>query len=600
MNKIAKIFVFTVLLSVLVSSIAYAYSYEQQTENANQTIIDVPYFYVDNNTSDVDANTDKGTHSNFPAQKQSPDSTYDLLTESDTNGLSLDATGGHMIVGDGSVDWGSTAGTISFWVKMDSVVQGRFWGQNGNMETRWAGSNLVLDWGSDTTMTSATSFSADTWYFIAIVWDETSNDLFLFIGDTTNPPTADANSLNGTWTDTTPVVTENRFLNGHGANQPVDGHGDDLRYWDTSRTSAELQGDYNVELAGSETNLRSYFKLSSDFTDIGPDSNDGSGSGSYSFSTDVPFSQASSYMLDLEVQWTNVVDYSETNEELCIYLSDYSQGSLDATGGYMIVGDGSVDWGSAAGTISFWVKMDSVVQGRFWGQNGNMETRWAGSNLVLDWGGTSSMTSATSFSADTWYFVAIVWDENNNDLLLYVGDETSPPTLDANSLNGVWWSTTPSPTENRFLNGLGGNQPVDGHGDDLRYYDIARSPAEIQSDYNVTITGSETNLRSYFRLNNNFDDAGPDNNDGSGYGSYSYSSDTSFNVPATESLRVDVWTGSVWQNVFAQLTNGWNNASISAYLTSSTLTVRFKGNSETIDSAQNSWNIDSSVIHAWT
>ncbi len=210
------------------------------------------------------------------------------------------------------------------------------------------------------------------------------------------------------------------------------------------------------------------------------------------------------------------------------------------------------------------------------------------------------MTSATSFSADTWYFVAIVWDENNNDLLLYVGDETSPPTLDANSLNGVWWSTTPSPTENRFLNGLGGNQPVDGHGDDLRYYDIARSPAEIQSDYNVTITGSETNLRSYFRLNNNFDDAGPDNNDGSGYGSYSYSSDTSFNVPATESLRVDVWTGSVWQNVFAQLTNGWNNASISAYLTSSTLTVRFKGNSETIDSAQNSWNIDSSVIHAWT
>ena len=600
MNKIGKIFAFAALFSVLISSLAYGFSYEGQTENATQTIMHIPYYYVDNNTSDVDTNIDRGTHSNFPAQKQSPDSIYDQLTESEINGLSLDATGGHMIVGDGSVDWGSAEGTISFWVKMDSTVQGRFWGQDGDMETRWSGTNLVLDWGSDTTMTSATSFSADTWYFVAIAWNQTSDDLFLYIGDTTNPPTADANSLNGTWNATTFSVTENRFLNGHGANQPVDGHGDDLRYWNTTRSLTELQSDYNVELSGSEENLRSYFKFNNDFADIGPDGNDGSGSGSHSFSTDLPFSQASSYVLDLEVQWTNIVDYNENNEELCIYLSDYTQGSLDATGGYMIVGDGSVDWGSTAGTISFWVKMDSTVQGRFWGQNGNMETRWTGSNLILDWGGTGSMTSATLFSADTWYFVAIVWDEISDDLFLHVGNETNPPTLDANSLNGTWTSTTPSVTENRFLNGLGGDESVDGHGDDLRYYDTARSLAAIQSDYNVTLSGSETNLRSYFKLNNNFDDVGPDNNDGSGIGSYSHSSDTIFNVPATESLKVDVWTGSAWQNVFTQLANGWNNASISSYLTSSTLTVRFKGNSETTDSTQDTWNIDSSLIHTWT
>jgi len=68
------------------------------------------------------------------------------------------------------------------------------------------------------------------------------------------------------------------------------------------------------------------------------------------------WNEEESYKLDLEVQWTNV-DYSEANEELCIYLSDYTQGSLDALGGYMIVGDGSPDWGSASGTISFWVKI---------------------------------------------------------------------------------------------------------------------------------------------------------------------------------------------------------------------------------------------------
>ena len=127
MNKIGKIFAVAALFSVLISSLAYGFSYEGQTENATQTIMQVPYFYVDNNTSDVDTNIDRGTHSNFPAQKQSPDSIYDQLTESEINGLSLDATGGHMIVGDGSADWGSAEGTISFWVKMDSTVQGRFW-----------------------------------------------------------------------------------------------------------------------------------------------------------------------------------------------------------------------------------------------------------------------------------------------------------------------------------------------------------------------------------------------------------------------------------------------------------------------------------------
>jgi hypothetical protein len=305
------------------------------------------------------------------------------------------------------------------------------------------------------------------------------------------------------------------------------------------------------------------------------------------------------FQLDLEIQWTNV-DYSESNEELCIYLSDFSEGSLDATGGYIIVGDGSPDWGSTAGTISFWVKMDSTVQGRFWGQDTNMETRWSGTNLVLDWGATNSTTSGTSFLADKWYFVAIVWDETNDHLFLYVGDDTNPPTMDVNSLNGTWTGTTPSTTENRFLNGLGGDQPLDGHGDDLRYYNIARDLADLQSDYNTTLSGSESNLRSYFRLNNNFDDIGPDNNDGSGFGSYTFSSDAPIIIPATENLRVDVWTGSAWQNVFASLSNGWNNATITSYLTSSTFTIRYKGNNETSDSTQDSWNIDSAVIHAWT
>jgi hypothetical protein len=302
--------------------------------------------------------------------------TYETeLIKWETDGRSLEGAGGYMIVGDGSVDWGSAEGTISFWVKMDSTVQGRFWAQDGDMETRWSGTNLVLDWGSDTTITSATSFSADTWYFIAIAWNENSDDLFLYIGDTTNPPTADANSLDGSWASETPPVIENRFLNGMGADEPVIGLADDLRYWNTTRSLTELQSDYNVELTGSETNLRSYFKFSNDFTDNGPDSNHSSGSGSYSFSTDLPFSQSVQFppswntgllainetesvtytVTDIDENWVNFTEYRMWNNgsDLTTTL-DYN---LTAGPGWMVIGANLTEGEEIRGTTQYYGPM---------------------------------------------------------------------------------------------------------------------------------------------------------------------------------------------------------------------------------------------------
>jgi len=68
----------------------------------------------------------------------------------------------------------------------------------------------------------------------------------------------------------------------------------------------------------------------------------------------------------------------------------------------------------------------------------------------------------------------------------------------------------------------------------------------------------------------------------------------------TEDIRVDVWNGAAWQNLFTDLTNGWNNISVSSYLTSSNFTVRFKGANETSDTTQNNWYIDTTLLHVWT
>lgn len=70
-------------------------------------------------------------------------------------------------------------------------------------------------------------------------------------------------------------------------------------------------------------------------------------------------------------------------------------------------------------------------------------------------------------------------------------------------------------------------------------------------------------------------------------------------IMGSESLRVDVWNGSAWNNLFANLSSGWNSASISPYLVTSTFTLRFKGANETSDTIQDSWNVDVALLHVW-
>ncbi len=68
----------------------------------------------------------------------------------------------------------------------------------------------------------------------------------------------------------------------------------------------------------------------------------------------------------------------------------------------------------------------------------------------------------------------------------------------------------------------------------------------------------------------------------------------------SEDIGVDVWNGSAWENVFPDLSSGWNNISVSAYLVSSNFTIRFKDGTETDDTIQDSWDLDVTLLHVWS
>jgi hypothetical protein len=509
-----------------------------------------PYDYVDINTINVDSSDDKGSHSDFPAQKQGPDAIYDVLAEGNT----ADSANTTLI------DAESFEGT---------------WPPAGWTETGY--------WNKESNRAYTGTYSADF-------------DGYGYYGSSGNLVTSDLNC-----SDASSIFVTFRYLD-----EGLDYGEFLLEYFDGSSwvpiTDLGTSSEYTWNLYEEQITDSRYFV--SDFKIRWRANGIEDYEHAYVDLVTVTKEVASeaNYELDLEVQWTDA-DYNEANEELCIYYNEASGGtnntdSLDATGGYMVVGNGTPDWGSTAGTISFWIQWDTIG-GRPWGQHDNMETRFYGTNLVLDWGGTNSLTSTTSFTAGKWYFIAITWNEFTNDLTLYVGDQNTAPTVDATT--GSWYGSvsTVGVSQNNFLNSRGGFYQVDGHGDELRYYDTDRNLSEIQSDYNIELTGSETNLRSYFKLNSNFNDLGPDNNDGSGSGSFSFSTDAPFSIAAPEDIQVDVWTGS-WVTVFTNLANGWNNITISDYLTSEIFTIRFKGVTETNDTSQNFWAIDSTLLHTWS
>jgi hypothetical protein len=512
-----------------------------QSFRSYQNFSDIHQF-TNNAMSNVDASPSKGAHLNFTAQQNGPDSIYDKITEENTGG--------------GSSSFGSSTSTTYTTVSADytygslftspsdaegSTLQNITWYGRGDFFSGNAKAILVLH---STLQIVAVS---DVSSFTTTAAERTCTF--------SSPPTISANTQ---YILMMIFSVSTRF------------------YYGTGSTN---QGHYDVS--------NSYLTPTNP-TDAAHNNNQ--------YRILANYVRANNYELDLETQWTNV-NYAQSHEELAIYANkSINTFSLDATGGYMIA-SGNPNWGSVTGTISFWVKWD-VIGGRPWGQSDNMETRFSGTNLVLDWGGTDSIISSTSFVSGKWYFIAIVWNENTNQLYLYVGDKTNPPTQD--TYDNAWASSvsTSGVIQNTFLASKGGVDPIYGHGDELRYWNTDKSLVEIQSNYNKQLTGSESSLRSYFKLDNNFDDSGPANNDGAGSGSYSFQADTPFGV--NETIRVDVWDGSSWQNVFADLSNGWNNVSVSSYLTSQTFTIRLKGGTETSDITQDYWEIDAALLHTWT
>jgi len=203
------------------------------------------------------------------------------------------------------------------------------------------------------------------------------------------------------------------------------------------------------------------------------------------------------------------------------------------------------------------------------------------------------VSSSANHEIDFEYqWTTTAYSSDDEEVCIYVAAHTGTETLDVNYWTGSLWTNLGSITSTGWRNltaaGLSSSTYT------IQLIGTTESGDEDQDDWDIDLITLHTWNASNYELDLEvqwtsvaYDEA---NEWLSIYGG----------TMGSEDILVDVWNGTAWVNVFTDLSSEWNSIDISSYLVSSTLTIRFRGGTETSDAAQDSWEIDATFLHVWT
>lgn len=237
------------------------------------------------------------------------------------------------------------------------------------------------------------------------------------------------------------------------------------------------------------------------------------------------------------------------------FASNISSISLNGTNQYLSISDASQTGLDLTGdfTIEVWVKPASqpsgdayYIVGKYDFDNNHRSyalsytaAQQLSCSISANGSSASSATFSQTLSTGTWYHVAAVYTSSSGNCEIFVNGSSigSSTTVASGAYNGAGAFT---------VGGLLGNSPgffFHGKIDDVRVYNVARSQASIAGDYQQELTGSESNLVSYWELNNSLSDSTSSGNTLTNNNSATYStSDVPFDPltdPTIQSFTAD-------------------------------------------------------------
>lgn len=117
---------------------------------------------------------------------------------------------------------------------------------------------------NDDNLCKTYSFSTATWYHVTSSWQASAKTVTFYIGTESVAP-ASIGSVVGANTDAKDA-TANMEIGRNASGYYWNGLLDDVRFWASTRTLAQIQADYCTELAGNESGLNAYWKFNTGAT----------------------------------------------------------------------------------------------------------------------------------------------------------------------------------------------------------------------------------------------------------------------------------------------------------------------------------------------
>jgi len=255
--------------------------------------------------------------------------------------------------------------------------------------------------------------------------------------------------------------------------------------------------------------------------------------------------------------------------------------------------------GSGDFMMEAWVNRDIDTGQSYQGiiSNGNYDpAMYVEVGGSIRWGGywSGNLMSDSETVNDVWYYYVM---KRESSVIYFYKDGVVQDSTYANSRNMANAIFRFGSSSSSFANHM------DGIIDEVRFSDVTRTAGWINTNYQNVVNNSA------------FISSGSEEID-AGDSDYDLDLELQWNnldhnetyeelcifceEMDGENLALDVWSGSNWENLISDLNPGWNNVSISPYLDSSTLTIRFKDSIEFGDLNSDSWNIDAVLLHLWT
>ncbi|HZV68439.1 MAG TPA: LamG-like jellyroll fold domain-containing protein, partial [Saprospiraceae bacterium] len=371
----------------------------------------------------------------------------------------------------------------------------------------------------------------DQWHHVALVHNGYgTNNIFIYVDG--------VQSMNATWNN---VITATSLTlgadNGGGAN--LNGTLDDVRFWSTVLTPAQIQSRMNIRLEGNETNLVRYYTFDhgkpgmtnsvmtiakdrtsnnahgtlSGFALTGSTSNwvagrtyptpyvdsDGDGFGGTSTWSCGPMTGYVLNNIDCNDGIATINPYAS---ELCSNSADDDcDGNTDLEVNKALNYDGTNDWVTvpiwphqSAFTVEAWIKVASGSTNRYilsWQGTNSAQIAVSGSNLLAYYENGGGVHGGINIGDNQWHHIAVVRNGiGTNNVTTYIDG------------NVAWTSTINYSSLSTSLLTLGanngGNGVLNGALDEVRIWSVALTQAQIQARQNIRLDGNETNLVRYY------------------------------------------------------------------------------------------------------